>query len=76
MPRGLFNWTAEDVVRFLREKKFSHHHSKGSHFFYVGTSGGKLRIVCVPFHGTHAIKPRTLKGIIEQSGISKDQWLA
>ena len=76
MPRGLFNWTAEEVVRFLKEHNFSLHHSKGSHFFYVGGGSAKLRIVCVPFHGARAIKPRTLKGIILQSGIPKDKWLA
>ncbi len=76
MPRGLFNWTAEEVVRFLKEHKFFHHHTKGSHFFYVGGSSAKLRIVCVPFHGSRAIKPKTLKGIILQSGIPKDEWLA
>ena len=76
MPRGLFNWTAEEVVRFLKENNFSLHHSKGSHFFYAGGSSSKLRMVCVPFHGARAIKPRTLKGIILQSGIPKDKWLA
>lgn len=75
MVRGLFNWTAEDVVRFLKARDFSVDHTRGSHWYYVGFASGKVRIVCVPFHGSRSIKPRTLKGIIEQSGIDKKEWL-
>jgi predicted RNA binding protein YcfA (HicA-like mRNA interferase family) len=71
MPRGLLNWTAEDVVRFLKTHGFVLIHTKGSHYFYFYSG----RQVCVPFHGSKAIKPRTLGGIISQSGISKDIWL-
>lgn len=76
MSRGLFNWTAEEVVRFLKEYKFVHSHTKGSHTFYVGRCGGLPRQVCVPFHGSKTLKPRTLKGIILQSGIPKDKWIS
>lgn len=75
MPRGLYNWTSEEVVRFLKEHDFSLNHTRGSHYYYVGKAGGSFRQVCIPFHGTRAIKPRTLKGIIRQSGISKETWL-
>lgn len=75
MPRGINNWTAEEVVRFLKEHRFTLDHTKGSHFFYIGMANNKLRIVCVPFHGSRSIKPRTLKGIIAQSGISQDKWM-
>lgn len=43
--------------------------------FYVGKFGGQPRQVCIPFHGSRAINPKTLKGIISQSGISKEEWL-
>ena len=76
MPRGFLNWTAEDVVRFLKAHGFKLNHTKGSHCFYVGRAGGTFRQVCVPFHGSRVIKPRTLKGIIRQSGIPKEVWLA
>jgi len=76
MPRGLFNWTAEDVVRFLKDYGFRVNYSRGSHVYYTGKYGGTFRQVCIPFHGSRAIKPRTLKGIIAQSGIPKDKWLA
>lgn len=75
MAKGYFNWTAEDVVRFLKEYKFAHSHTQGSHMFYVGHYAGELRQVCVPFHGSKTIKPRTLKGIVKQSGIPKEKWL-
>ena len=74
MTRGIFNWTAEDVIRFLKENRFVQTHTRGSHWYYVGHYGKQLRQVCVPFHGSHALKPRTLKGIIAQSGIPKQLW--
>jgi len=75
MTRGLFSWTAEDVIRFLKARGFALVHTRGSHFFYAGCPHGTYRQVTVPFHGKTDIKPRTLKGIILQSGISKDEWI-
>ncbi len=75
MPRGLYNWIAEDVVRFLKAHGFSLNYTKGSHYYYVGHAGGAFRQVCVPFHGSRTLKPRTLKGIIRQSGIPQVEWL-
>lgn len=75
MPRRLYNWTAEDVVRFLKDNGFHLNHSRGSHMYYVGHAGGQFRQVCVPFHGGRVIKPRTFKGIIKQSGIPQSVWL-
>ncbi len=75
MPRGFYNWIAEDVVRFLKAHGFSLNYTKGSHYYYAGNAGGTFRQVCIPFHGSRTIKPRTLKGIIRQSGISQAEWL-
>lgn len=75
MSKGVFNWTAEEVVRFLKDRGFSLNHSRGSHLYYVGHANGSFRQVSVPFHGARAIKPRTMKGIILQSGIEKSEWL-
>ena len=75
MPRRLFNWTFRDVELFLKEKGFKLNYTNGSHFYYIGRYSGTLRNVCIPFHGTKPIKPRTLKGIILQSGISQKEWL-
>ena len=75
MPRGLYNWAAEDVIRFLKKYKFNLNYTRGSHYYYIGNYAGKFRQVCIPFHGSIALKPRTLKGIILQSGIPKEEWL-
>ncbi|MCL5012197.1 MAG: type II toxin-antitoxin system HicA family toxin [Patescibacteria group bacterium] len=74
MPRGIHNWTAEDVVRFLKDRGFIHNHTRGSHMYYVGRYGGSVRQVCVPFHAGRSIDPRVLKSIIRQSGVSQNEW--
>jgi predicted RNA binding protein YcfA (HicA-like mRNA interferase family) len=75
MPHGLFNWKFSDVERFLRKNKFMLHYVNGSHYYYIGHYEKVLRQVCVPFHGSKVIKPRTMKGIILQSGIPKVEWI-
>lgn len=75
MPRGLFNWTFNDVVDFLKEKNFTLNYTNASHYYYVGYVNKTHRQVCVPFHGNKSIKPRTLRGIILQSGIDKKEWI-
>lgn len=77
MPRRLFNWKFADVDKFLKERGFriDHTHTDGSHYYYHGYIGGILHIVHVPFHGSKVIKPKTISGIINQSGISKKEWL-
>lgn len=76
MSRGLNNWSAADVIKFLRQNKFALSHTRGSHFYYIGKIGNRTRQVCVPVHGKNAaIHSKTLKGIILQSGISVDAWL-
>jgi len=77
MPRGLHNWNAATVVKFLRRHGFIHAHTRGSHFYYTGKVGSRMRQVCVPIHGKNtAIHPKTLKGIIYQSGIPVGEWRA
>lgn len=76
MTRGVFNWTFANVTNYLNDNHFSLNHVEGSHYFYVGTYQGEFRQVCVPFHGSRTIKPRTLNGIILQSGIPRKNWLA
>ena len=74
MPKGVFNWTFSDVTAVLKENGFRLNHIKGSHYFYVGYANGKPRQVCVAKHGSATFKPRTLKGMIEQSGLDKEKW--
>ena len=75
MSRKLHNWAFSDVKRFLSDYNFYLSHVKGSHYFYVGSHNKVVRQVCVPFHGSKAIHPRTMSSIIKQSGISQDEWL-
>ena len=75
MPNGIFNWTFSDVERFLKNHGFVLNHVNASHYFYVGHVNKIMRQVCVPFHGKNSIKPRTISGIILQSGIPKAEWL-
>jgi predicted RNA binding protein YcfA (HicA-like mRNA interferase family) len=75
MPNGLMNWTFEKVTKFLKKHNFIYNYARGSHHFYIGSQGGISRQVSVPFHGKKAIKPRTMKSIILQSGISKEEWM-
>ena len=75
MPRGFNNWSAADVIKFLQRHRFAYSHTRGSHFYYVGAVGGRSRLACVPVHGRSSIiHPKTLKGIIRQSGLSEGEW--
>jgi len=74
MPKGIFNWKFREVENFLKENNFRLNHTNGSHFYYVGSYEGRLRQVCIPFHSSKAIKPRTMRGIILQSGIPQNKW--
>ena len=76
MSRGPHNWTAEEIVRFLKDYKFALNHTKGSHYYYIGHYGHILRQVCIPFHGSKSIKPRTFNSIMRQSGIPKEKWFS
>lgn len=75
MPRGLLNWTFDDVVDFLKAHNFSLNYVNSSHYYYRGFVDSKMRQVCVPFHGSKSLKPRTMRGIILQSGMSKQEWM-
>lgn len=75
MPRGLYNWTFQEINKFLKKYDFSLSYIKGSHHFYVGEVEGIKRQVCVPRHDSKSIHPATIKGIISQSGIDKKEWI-
>ena len=75
MPRGLNNWTFKDITDFLKEHDFRLTHTRGSHFYYVGRSGGEPRQTHIQYHGQKSIHPRTLKSVIRQSGIPQAEWL-
>lgn len=74
MTKGVFNWNYRDVVSVLRNHGFHLNHTRGSHHYYVAIVGGKLHQVQVPFHGSKIFKPRTLNGMIRQSGLLRSDW--
>ena len=70
---SLIGQRGEDAIRFFKKNiNFFHIHTKGSHMFYFVQWPASE--VCVPFHGKRVLKPRTLKGIIQQSEFPKE-WL-
>jgi predicted RNA binding protein YcfA (HicA-like mRNA interferase family) len=74
MARGVFNWTYKDVVDLLKEHKFSLNDIDSSHHYYVKIVGGRIYQVEVPYHGSKTFKPRTLKSMFLQSGLTKADW--
>jgi predicted RNA binding protein YcfA (HicA-like mRNA interferase family) len=75
MPRGLLNWDFYDVERFLKTRGFHLNHVRGSHHYFVAVVGGITRQVLLSFHGSRAIRPKTMKSMIDQSGIPRKEWL-
>ena len=72
MPR-LPACTPTDVIRALHRAGFFLDHSTGSHRFFRHPS--RPGIVTVPFHRKD-LKRGTLKGILEQAGLSAEQFIA
>ena len=75
MVRGVFNWTFKDVVTFLKENGFHRNHIDSSHHFYIRNVNGRIYQVMVPYHGSKSFKPKTLNGMILQSGIDRKIWI-
>ena len=64
-----------DVKRFISNYNFRLNHVEGSHYVYIGSVNGKIYQICVPFHSRKAIHPKTMKSIINQSGIDIKDWV-
>jgi len=75
MTRGKSNWNFRDVKRFLESKGFVLHHVRGSHHYFRGFAGGRLRMTHVQLHGSKTVHPKTLGSIIKQSGVPEEEWL-
>lgn len=63
---------ARDVIRKMRKFGFEKDRQNGSHV--VLRNAETQRSVTVPVHGNKPIKNRTLKSIIEQSGVDPDDF--
>ena len=74
MTRGAFNWTYKDVVEILKEHGFFRNYIDSSHHYYIRVLNGRTYQVMVPYHGSKAFKPKTLSGMIVQSGLTRADW--
>ncbi len=74
MPRHYNNWKYRDVERVLKQYSFRLIHARGSHYYFIGVVRDVAHQVCVPYHGSVAIKPKTMKSIVLQSGLSEKEW--
>lgn len=66
--------TAKHVVNILNKAGFSFVRQSGSHAIYEKTVDGKIHLVVVPVHAKKDLKPKTLKSIISQSGMTKKEF--
>jgi predicted RNA binding protein YcfA (HicA-like mRNA interferase family) len=58
------------VIKALERGGFYVHHTSGSHYIL---KKGKLRVI-VPYHNKD-LKPGTLRSIIEQAGLTVEEFL-
>jgi predicted RNA binding protein YcfA (HicA-like mRNA interferase family) len=68
--------SGKQVREALKRHGFWVVRSNGSHFFLLRE--GLKSPVCVPVHGTEALKPATLRSILRQLGMSLEElrrWL-
>ncbi|MBI4233783.1 MAG: type II toxin-antitoxin system HicA family toxin [Chloroflexi bacterium] len=64
--------TARDVVRVATEVGFVFHRQKGSHAVYY-RERDRARLV-LPMHAGKTIKPKTLAGILEDMGLTPQEF--
>jgi len=64
--------TAKQLARVAQRLGFEFRRQKGSHAIYV--RGSDQRRVVIPMHSGRDLKPKTLRGIIEDLGISPEEF--
>lgn len=64
--------TSKELARIAQRLGFQFRRQKGSHAIYV--RAGDNRRVVIPMHSGHDLKPKTLRGIIEDLGITADEF--
>lgn len=65
--------SGKDVVVALKRAGFVPVHIEGSHHYLEPPEGGAL--VTVPVHTNKILKPKTLKSIINQAGLSIQEFI-
>ncbi len=64
--------TSSEVVRVAQRAGFEFHRQKGSHAVFFRAADG-ARVV-IPMHAGNSIKPKTLLAIIEDMGLTPDEF--
>jgi len=72
--RRLPRVTGKDAERAILKAGWYVHHSRGSHFYYrhPDKPGGRI---CIPMHAGEIIAPKLLKGILEDAGVSGEEFM-
>jgi predicted RNA binding protein YcfA (HicA-like mRNA interferase family) len=65
--------TGKDLARIAQRLGFEFRRQKGSHAVYVRSTD--QRRVVIPMHSGRDLKPKTLRNIIEDLGVTVDQFL-
>lgn len=65
---------AREVVRVAVSIGFIFDRQRGSHAVYYRSSDN--RRVVLPMHGTKDLKPGTLRGIVNDMGLTVDEFIA
>ena len=73
MSRHLPALKPRDVLRALNRLGFAVHHVSGSHYILKRADRADLRVT-LPWHGKD-LKRRTLTSIIEQAGLTVEEFL-
>lgn len=75
MPR-LPRVDGKRIIKALRKADFEVFHIRGSHhYLHRWTDERWSPIVTVPVHGTRILKPKTLKSILKQAGLTVEEFI-
>ena len=66
--------TVRAVIRKIEDDGWFLVRTKGSHAVYYRASDKRRAVI--PMHGSKALKPGTLRGIINDLGLSVDEFVA
>jgi len=76
MARRLRNWTFKDVVDFLKDHDFYlSEYGSGSHYVHFVSRDKKFTVEVNRIHRGKSYPIRTLETMIQNSGISKKEWI-
>lgn len=73
-PRRLAGINGRQILRALQRAGFELTRTSGSHHVLRRPGPPEHRVV-VPLHGAHDLPPGTVRSIIEQSGLTVDEFM-